>query len=327
MVESAPSTIKHRILVVDDDNAIIRQIEAMLADGDYIVETARDGVEAIERVRADPPDLMLLDVMMPKMNGLEVCRIVKSLSSESFVPIILLTVKSDIESKVTGLKLGADDYLAKPFNPLELLARVDSMLRIKALQDKINSKRKDLEKLSLTDDLTGLYNHRAMQKRLRDEFRRAQRYNEPLSIIMIDADHFKKVNDRHGHQFGDFVLNELAQIIQRCVREIDIVARYGGEEFLVILPQTHFSGSLMVADRIWRTIGANTFTRGDNTHRLTASMGISFFPNKNINTVEQLVSFADSALYQAKREGRDRICLHQHLNYMYRPDGVDARLR
>lgn len=313
-----------RILVVDDDPAIVRQVVDTLGEKNYLIDTAKDGVEAIEKVRSEPPDLMLLDVMMPKMNGLEVCRIVKSLSNEAFIPIILVTVKGDIDSKVTGLKLGADDYLAKPFNPLELQARVDSMLRIKALQDKINTKRRELEALSITDDLTKLFNHRAMQQRLRDEFRRAQRYNEPLSILMLDIDHFKEVNDRHGHQFGDLVLRQLAELMLKCVRQIDVVARYGGEEFLVILPQTHFSGSLTVADRIWRGIGTHTFIDGDRSHRLTASIGISFFPNKNVGCVEDLVTFADEALYQAKREGRDRICLHQHLSYMYRPDRASS---
>lgn len=313
-----------RVLVVDDDPAIVRQVVDTLGGEDYRIETARDGVEAIERVRADPPDLLLLDVMMPKMNGLEVCRIVKSLANDSFIPIILVTVKGDIDSKVTGLKLGADDYLAKPFNPLELRARVDSMLRIKALQDKINSKRRELEALSVTDDLTKLLNHRAMQQRLRDEFRRAQRYNEPLSVLMLDIDHFKEVNDRFGHQFGDMVLQQLAQVMLDCVRQIDVVARYGGEEFLIILPQTHFSGSLTVADRIWRAIKAEEFTDQSHKHHLTASIGISFYPNKNVNSVDDLVSFADEALYQAKREGRDRICLHQHLSYMYRPDRASS---
>jgi two-component system cell cycle response regulator len=258
-------------------------------------------------------------VMMPKMNGLEVCRIVKS-SSDTFIPIILLTVKGDVDSKVTGLKLGADDYLAKPFNPLELQARVASMLRIKTLQDKINTKRQELEALAVTDELTGLLNHRAMQQRLRDEFIRAQRYNEPLSVIMVDVDNFKKINDTFGHLYGDRVLEKLAQLLKKAVREIDIVARYGGDEFLIILPQTHFSGSLAVADRIWRAAGAETLATKKEALPLTVSVGVSFFPNKNVTSVEELVNFADQALYQAKREGRNRICLHQHLSYMYRPD-------
>lgn len=309
-----------RILVVDDDVSNLRHAEEALAAEGYIIETATDGIQAVEKVRARPPDLLLLDVMMPKMNGLEVCRIVKSMSQDIFIPIILVTVQGDLDSKVMGLKLGADDYVAKPYNPLELRARVQSMLRIKALQDKVLSKRKDLEALSLTDDLTGLFNHRALQQRLKDEFMRAQRYNEPLSVLMVDVDHFKQINDQHGHLFGDFALIEIAKVMQKSVREIDVVARYGGEEFLVILPQTHFSGSLTVADRVWRAVGAEPLNNGNISAQVTVSIGISFYPNKNVTSVENLVSFADQALYQAKREGRNRICLHQHLSYMYRPD-------
>ncbi|MBN1962135.1 MAG: diguanylate cyclase [Deltaproteobacteria bacterium] len=285
-----------------------------------IIETASDGVQAIERIRQVIPDLLILDVMMPRMNGLEVCRIVKSMANDSFIPIILVTVQGDIDSKVAGLKLGADDYLAKPYNPLELRARVQSMLRIKSLQDKINAKRRDLEALSATDDLTGLLNHRALQHRLRDEFSRAQRYNEPLALLMIDIDQFKEVNDRYGHLFGDRVLSDVANILRESVREVDVCARYGGDEFMVFLPQTHFSGSLTVADRIWRTVSTKDFQDGKcNTH-CTVSVGISFYPNKNVNTVEQLADLADQALYQAKREGRNRICLLQHVGYMYKPD-------
>jgi diguanylate cyclase (GGDEF)-like protein len=311
-----------KILVVDDDPAMRRMAADTLEGLNYQIETARDGVEAIERVRVDPPDLLILDVMMPRMNGLEVCRIVKSSSEDSFIPIILVTVKCDIDSKVTGLKLGADDYLAKPYNPLELRARVASMLRIKSLQDKINSKRRQLEALSVTDDLTGLYNHRAMQHRLKDEFLRAQRYNDPLSVLVIDIDHFKAVNDECGHLFGDHVLSELAGVLTDNVRETDFVARYGGEEFVVLLPQTHFAGCLPVAERVWRGVGEREFTDGNLKTKITVSVGVAFFPSKDVATVEQLLSNADQALYQAKREGRNRICLYQHVNYLFRPDGT-----
>ncbi len=295
--------------------------ETLAGDG-FVIETASDGVQAIERIRQSAPDLLILDVMMPRMNGLEVCRIVKSNANDAFVPIILVTVQGDIDSKVAGLKLGADDYLAKPYNPLELRARVLSMLRIKSLQDRINAKRRDLEALSVTDDLTHLLNHRALQQRLKDEFSRAQRYNEAVAVLMVDVDQFKDVNDRHGHLFGDFVLTELAKILQASVREIDICARYGGDEFMVVLPQTHFSGSLTVADRIWRATASHPFRDASTGAHVTVSIGVSFYPNKNVSTLEQLVGFADQALYQAKREGRNRICLHQQLAYIYSPARV-----
>lgn len=307
-------------MVVDDDQANLRLVRETLDGLGFVIDTASDGVQAIEHVRQVVPELLILDVMMPRMNGLEVCRIVKSMAIDSFIPIILVTVQGDVDSKVAGLKLGADDYLAKPYNPLELRARVLSMLRIKSLQDKINAKRRDLEALSATDDLTGLLNHRALQQRLRDEFARAQRYNEPLAVLMIDIDQFKEINDHHGHLFGDHVLTEVASILRESVREVDVCARYGGDEFMVLLPQTHFSGSLTVADRIWRTVSTREFKEGKTSAHSTVSVGISFFPNKNVATVEQLADLADQALYQAKREGRNRICLLQHIGYMYRPE-------
>jgi diguanylate cyclase (GGDEF)-like protein len=311
---------QQRILVVDDDPAMLRLVSDTLDGLGYEIVTASDGVAAVEIVRADPPDLLILDVMMPKMNGLEVCRIVKSQSGDVFIPIILVTVKGDIDSKVMGLKLGADDYLAKPYNPLELRARVSSMMRIKRLQDRINAKRRELEALSITDDLTGIHNHRALQQRLKDEFLRAQPYNDPLSILMVDIDHFKDVNDTHGHLFGDFVLSQLAPVLAGALRETDFLARYGGEEFVVILPQTHFSGCLPVAERVWRAVGEHTFKDGKHSAKITVSVGVAFFPTRNVSSVEQLLAAADRALYQAKEEGRNRICLYQHMSYVYRPE-------
>lgn len=315
---------KQRILVVDDNPSNLRLAKNAIADLGLEVETADDGMQALEMVKTNPPDLLLVDVVMPKMNGLELCRMVKSIHSELFLPIILVTAKDDIESKITGIKLGADDYLTKPYNPLELQARISAMLRIKSLQDKISDKRQELEALSVIDTLTGLYNHKAMQQRLRDEFMRAQRYNEPLSVLMIDIDNFKEINELYGHEFGDYILGEFAKLLKTSLREIDIAARYGGEEFLAILPQTHFTGSLTVADRVWRNVAAATFKNERHSHRLTTSIGIAFYPNKAIDSVERLLTFAEEALHQAKSEGRNRICLHQHLSYMYRPDaGAD----
>jgi diguanylate cyclase (GGDEF)-like protein len=160
-----------------------------------------------------------------------------------------------------------------------------------------------------------------MQQRLKDEFLRAQRYNDPLSLLMIDIDHFKQVNDHHGHIFGDRVLVELAQVFKKAVRETDFVARYGGEEFVVLLPQTHFSGCVPVAERVWRAVGAHEFVEGSTRAQITVSIGVSFFPSKNVASVENLLANADQALYQAKNEGRNRICLFQHVSYFYRPDG------
>lgn len=318
-VESAVEAPRSRVLVVDDDRSNCERLMQLLNDEGYDVDVAFDGMVGLEKIREAPPDLVVLDVMMPKMNGLELCRIIKQSLGELFLPVILCTVKGDIDSKVQGLKMGADDYLAKPYNPIELKARITSLLRIKQLQDRINSKKRQLEDMSFTDALSGLYNHRYLQQRMNEEFKRAQRYNDPLSCVMVDVDHFKQANDTHGHQFGDMVIREVAAILRQCVREHDIITRYGGDEFLIILPRTHFTGSLAVAERIWKTMAAHNFSDGTASMRLSASIGISFFPNKNVSGPEQLISHADEALYKAKRDGRNKICLYQHYNYFYQP--------
>ena len=314
------SDLSGKILVIDDSHLDRQRVIDALSDLGYPIEIATNGMEGVEKARAEAPLLVVCDVVMPKLGGLEVCSIIKSLAAERFLPIILMSTKDDIESRVTGLRIGADDYVVKPFDNRELMARVEALLRIKKAHDEVEAQREKLEALSITDPLTGVFNQRAMQTRLHDEFQRAQRYNESISVLMIDADHFKNVNDEYGHQFGDKVLKELAAIISESVREVDVLARYGGEEFLVILPQTHFTGSLTVAERVWRSVNTHTFSNGQISIKVSVSIGVSFYPNRDVESWEQLVGFADQALYEAKRQGRDRICLHQHLNYVYHPD-------
>ena len=240
--------------------------------------------------------------------------------------MIILSVKADLDSKVTGLRIGADDFLAKPFAEAEILARCAAMLRIKHLQERLHEMQRKLEEQSITDALTGLKNRRFFDERLHEEFRRAQRYGDYLSLIMIDLDNFKQVNDRFGHPAGDGVLREAAALIRASIRDPDICARYGGEEFAVILPKTHMSGALAVAERIWRELGAKEYVlaagrrRRAQTQRgceITASIGLAFYPSKDITSSELLLRFSDQALYQAKRGGRNTICLYQAAAYRY----------
>ncbi len=318
------------ILVVDDSRTQLDWLVQVLSRDGYQVLTAMDGREAIRKVRSQPPDLVLLDMILPDMDGLEVLRIIKARGDEEFIPVILLSVKSDLESRVSGLRIGADDFLAKPFADAEVLARAAAMLRIKALQDQLREAKAKLQLASITDGLTGLYNHRHFQDELRKELNRAQRYSDTISLIMIDLDHFKRVNDQFGHPFGDQVLKETAILIRASLREPDVCARYGGEEFAIILPKTHLAGALTVAERIWRGMAgkvhhANPTELGESTWTgpthpevvVTASIGIAFFPSKDVTNAELLVKHADEALYRAKREGRNMICLFQAQSYRY----------
>jgi two-component system, cell cycle response regulator len=316
---------KAKILVVEDSRTQAEWLVQVLSREGYDVSTAAEGREAIRKVRTDPPDLVLLDLMLPDMDGLQVLRVLKA-NPEQFVPVILLSVKSDLDSRVTGLRIGADDFLAKPFADAEILARAAAMLRIKLLQDQLRAAKSDLEKLSITDGLTGLYNRRHFEDRIQEEFRRAQRYSDPVSLMMLDLDHFKQVNDVHGHPFGDRVLRDTAELIRSSIRDPDICARYGGEEFAVILPKTHLQGALTVGERIWKQIGDKVFvadaipgsphTRVEEV-RVTVSLGIAFYPSKGIDSPDLLVTYADEALYRAKREGRNTICLYQAQSYRY----------
>ena len=317
---------RQRILVVDDSKTQLDWVQQVLAREGFEVQAATDGKEAIRRFRTEAPDLVLLDMVLPDMDGLEVLRIIKAREKEHFIPVIMLSVKADLDSKVAGLRIGADDFLAKPFAEAELLARCAAMLRIKRLQDELHATRRLLEEQSITDGLTGLRNRRFFDERLQEEFGRAQRYSDPVSLIMLDLDHFKRVNDRYGHQAGDLVLRESADLLRASLRDPDIPARYGGEEFAVLLPKTHVQGALAVAERVWRAIGARTFRHalGEGPGasppvelRVTASIGVAFFPSKDITSSELLVKFADEALYQAKRSGRNSICLYQAQAYRY----------
>lgn len=314
-----------QILVVDDSRTQLEWLVQVLEREGYDVRTAIDGKDAIRKVRAEPPDLVLLDMILPDMDGLEVLRIVKARPEEAFIPVIILSVRSDLDSKVTGLRIGADDFLAKPFAEAEILARCAAMLRIKSLQDQLRRTQQKLAEQAITDELTGLKNRRAFDERLAEEFRRAQRYSDPVALIMLDLDHFKLVNDRYGHPFGDVVLRGAAESIRTSTRDPDIPARYGGEEFAVILPKTHLSGALAVAERIWKGLGAREYAVPEGTGaaaplHVTASIGLAFYPSKDISSPELLLRFADEALYQAKRAGRNTICLYQAQAYRYQAD-------
>jgi diguanylate cyclase (GGDEF)-like protein len=318
-----------KILVVDDSRTQLEWLVQVLQREGYDVRTAVDGKDAIRKVRAEPPDLVLLDMILPDMDGLEVLRIVKARPEDQFIPVIILSVRSDLDSKVAGLRIGADDFLAKPFAEAEILARCAAMLRIKSLQDQLRRTQQKLAEQAITDELTGLKNRRAFDERLAEEFRRAQRYADPVSLIMVDLDHFKRVNDQYGHPFGDVVLRGAAEAIRSSTRDPDIPARYGGEEFAVILPKTHLQGALAVAERIWKNLGAREYplpaqapegAGAAGPLRVTASIGLAFYPSKDISSPELLLRFADEALYQAKRAGRNTICLYQAQAYRYEAD-------
>lgn len=308
------------ILVADDERLMREHLVGLLRSNGYTVEAFEDGQSLVERVGKGGVDLVLLDVLMPRLSGLEACRIIKSLSSEAFLPVVLLTVRADTQSRVDGLRIGADDYVAKPFDERELIARVEAMLRIKKLHDHVAKARAKLEQLSVHDELTGLYNYRYLHTRLGEEFKRAERYHDPLACIVLDIDRLQAVNEVGGRPLGDNVVRGVSDIVRRSVREVDVIARFGGDEFLLVLPSTHFAGSVTVAERIWREVTERPFF-GEQTGpiRVTLSMGVALYPSRDVRSKDALLRAADAALHQAKKDGGNRICVFQQHGYLYTP--------
>lgn len=308
-----------RIVVADDDRLAREMLMSILRGAGHVVEGFGDGQEVLERIAAGGVDLVLLDIVMPRLSGLEACRLLKGMVSDAFLPIILCTVKTDTASRVEGLKIGADDYVCKPFEEEELLARVAAMLRIKRLHDHVAAQRKKLEQLSVHDEMTGLYNYRYLHTRVAEEFKRAERYHEPFACAVVDIDQLKGHNEVGGRAAGDRIVREVAGAIKRCVREVDVVARYGGEEFLLVLPSTHFAGSVTVAERIWREVMDHPTDIEGRVHATTVSIGVALYPSRDVRSKDALLRAADAALGQAKKEGGNRICIFQQQGYIYTP--------
>ncbi len=320
-----------KVLIVDDDEGTLEQVRDGLSAYGYRFVEAKDGAEALSAIRKHKPDLIVMDVEMPTLGGVEVCRIVKANQGETgfgFIPVILMTARKG-PGKVEGLELGADDYLVKPFDMLELSARVKSMLRLKVLQDalveknreldkanrELDKKRQELLELSRTDPLTGLFNRRYFEERLAIEFARSNRYRAPLSCMMLDIDHFKRVNDTYGHPFGDQVLVAVARVVVQKLRDVDLVARYGGEEIVALLPETGPAEALRVCERVRAGVESLELwyaSAGKKAAvRVTASVGVATFPVPSIDSSEALLRAADDCLYAAKQGGRNRVRQHE----------------
>jgi two-component system cell cycle response regulator len=304
----------NRILVVDDHPDNVELLRARLSAQGYEVQAANDGEQALAAVAAEPPDLILLDVMMPRMDGMEVARRIKANSDLPFIPIIMQTALDSTERRVEGLDAGADDYITKPINFAELEARIRSMLRIKTLQKDLETRERELEEMNLrlleiarTDSLTGVDNRRYLQERLHEMFEHSLRMEEALTCIMWDIDHFKSVNDTYGHQAGDEVLKQFAATLREYVREIDRVGRYGGEEFVLLLPGTPVDSAVSFAERLRQTVEGHTFTFDGGSVCRTASCGVAGWPHPRIRTEDDLLRASDDALYVAKERGRNRV--------------------
>ncbi len=297
---------KNTILIIDDDALIQKMAATLLEKKLYKVILASDGKSGIAAARKKKPDVILLDVMMPEVDGYEVLRQLKSNGRTKDIPVIMVSGKRETVDKVKGLESGTSDYITKPFDFGELTARVETQLKLKKFWDELQEKNKILEKLARKDGLTNLLNHKYFQKKLIDEYRRAQRYHLPLSCVMIDIDYFKKVNDDYGHQAGDKILKSVAEAISGNTRNVDVASRYGGEEFALLLPHTEQDSAVISLERIRKLIENTKFIYKNKIIKITISIGIADFFKSQPKDPGEFVSFADQALYRAKNNGRNQ---------------------
>jgi diguanylate cyclase (GGDEF)-like protein len=308
-----------RVLVVDDVPANVRLLRAHLRSVGFEVTEANSGQEALDRLQERTFDLVLLDVMMPQLDGFETCKRIKQGARTRHVPVILVTSLNDVHDKIRGQTAGADDFVTKPFDRIELLLRVKSLIRLKQMHDRILTQNQELEQakaqlsqLANTDPLTSLANKRSLEEFLVREMERAERYRRSFSVVVIDLDNFKKVNDSRGHLTGDLVLQQAAAVLAESVRRIDMVARYGGEEFVLGLCEADLEDAAHVAEKMRARMESHVFVDGDGqpVGQLTASFGVASFPVDAVRSTD-LLAVADRRLYRAKQQGRNRVVIEE----------------
>ena len=311
-----------KILIADDSIVSRHLLEATLRKWGYEVMVACDGAEALQVLeREDAPALIILDWMMPGMTGLEVCQRIRQRGSEPYTYILLLTSKSQKEDLIEGMDAGADDYITKPFDQSELQVRLRAGTRLVDLQAQLLSAREALREQATRDSLTRLWNRSSILEALTRELARAEREASPLGVVIVDLDHFKQINDNHGHPAGDVVLRESARRMQSGVRQYDSVGRYGGEEFLILLPNCGEAESFSQAERLRKQLSQNEIRIDDLSIRVTASFGVAAAIPGEPWTSEGLIRRADEALYVAKKSGRNRV---EILSYSPEPAPIAA---
>jgi len=291
---------KRKILVVDDDANITDLLEKSLVKEGFAVTTCHNTLEAEKYLEREQPDLIILDIILPSLDGIEFCRRIRSNSRWKLVPIIFLTIKSKLQDKLAGFATGADDYLCKPIEIEELVARIQAILnRLEVCED-----------LIFQDDLTHAFNRRYLLRHLDEEIVHSRCEKKEFSLAIVDVDNFKEINDSFGHAVGDEVLQTLVKRIQNNLRTTDVVCRYGGDEFIILLPDTSQSSAEMVLERLQKNISKTPFiiSKSGQKLKITVSIGFSTFPHDGTHA-EKLIKAADAAMYQAKEAGRNMVVL------------------
>ncbi|MCJ7435662.1 MAG: diguanylate cyclase [Anaerolineales bacterium] len=297
-----------KILIVEDDPGSRRLVKLrLLAAGHKVVET-ENGQTAWDLFQQEPFQMVITDWMMPKLDGPGLIHNIRSSAQTSYTYIIMLTAVDDKPNVVMGLEAGADEYLTKPFDSKELIARVASGERVLKLEKELTQAHRQMEILAMQDVLTGIFNRRAIEEHARVEFEHARRNESPFSVIFLDIDHFKAINDQHGHSVGDHTLHQLAEILSKNLRQYDRIGRWGGEEFVVILPDTKISEAIAIAERMRVAIAETKFSlENGKYYEVQISLGVAC-ATRSYPSLAKLIDVADQAMYQAKQAGRNRVC-------------------
>ena len=281
----------------------------VLSKQGYEVVEAADGLEGLRRADEVKPDLIIMDVVMPHIDGIETCRMLTSGAETQDIPIILLTSRTSPSDVKKGMEAGAVDYIKKPFDETELLARIGSAIKIKDFKTQVSTLQSKLSEITTTDDLTGLKNASFFWEYFNREVEKFNRIKKPLSIIILDVDDFKDINEDFGHLAGDRVLYTVGDILRRSVRKYDLVTRYGGEEFVIVLVDTNEEEAFEIAEHVRRAIEAHVFDEDDRSFHLSVSAGVATLGAKTPKKMHRAVSifeWADHALYRSKEEGKGR---------------------
>lgn len=298
------------VLIVDDARSNLKVVGAILDSVGYSTTFATSGEQAFERMKKSKPDLILMDIMMPEMDGIEICKKIKEISEYQEIPIIFLTASHEHKMLMEAFKQGAVDYITKPFNSGELLARVKIHLELKSTRDELKKTLIQLNKLATTDGLTGVFNRRHLLVLAEQEFNRTRRYDDSFSVLMLDVDHFKLINDTYGHNVGDETLKAIAKATQDMLRDVDLFGRFGGEEFVAFLPETNQDAALTRAEKIRQNIANLNLKLEGNFLSVTVSIGVASNLANDAN-IDAILKRADLALYEAKRRGRNQVVVYQ----------------
>lgn len=308
-----PDPMTDKVLLVDDSQQARVSIKEALNGIFSVFVEADDGLSAIKAFVEEKPGFIITDIEMPSINGYRFISTIRNMEDGRDVPIIMLSgTKNSLKKKLTGFNLGASDFLIKPFENEELVARVKSLVRMRNLMDELKEKNALLEKLAVTDELTGLHNRRHFFEALREQLALGLRHNFKIACLLIDIDHFKKINDTYGHMAGDDVLRKIGSLLASCKREGELLARFGGEEFIICLFNTDSDSATLAAERFRNLIKSHSFSSAlYPALSITVSIGLAIYPQGAVVSIDELIKAADDALYKSKTGGRDTVTLYE----------------